>query len=48
MRVMPRCDFQAYVHPTRRVDGLARDTGLRQTFSSGSRGWQVVVYAREA
>jgi magnesium-protoporphyrin O-methyltransferase len=48
MRLRPGCDFQAYVHPTKRVDALVRETGLQRSFYTRSGGWQVAVYVREA
>lgn len=48
MRLRPGCEFQAYVHPSRRVDELVRESGLRRTFRGGAGVWQVVVYARDA
>lgn len=48
MRLMPGCDFQAFVHRTSRVDSLVRESGLEPSFRGGGGVWQVVVYARAA
>lgn len=48
MRLRPGCDFQAYVHPTARVEELVRESGLKRVFLKHSGGWQVAVYVRDA
>ena len=42
---MARNPFRGYIHPTKAVDALVRENGLRQRFYKKSFLWQVVVYA---
>lgn len=37
-------DWRVYVHPTREVDRLVREHGLRQRFRRALIDWQIVVY----
>jgi len=40
-----RDPFRVYVHPTKGVEALMRDSGLEQRFYRKTAIWQVVVYA---
>jgi SAM-dependent methyltransferase len=38
--------FQFYVHPTARVDDIARDGGFERVYTGRTAFWQVIVYGR--
>jgi len=41
-----RSPFRSFVHPTRQVDRIVREAGLRPVFQKNTFAWQVVLYER--
>ena len=41
---LKRSPWRVYVHPTREVDRLIREHGLRQRFHRALIDWQILVY----
>ena len=41
-----RSSFRAFVHPTRKVDGIIRAAGFERHFFQRTAAWQVIVYGR--
>jgi magnesium-protoporphyrin O-methyltransferase len=46
LRKLKGNDFRVFVHPTREVDSLIKDAGLRVLFQRELIDWQIVVYGR--
>lgn len=42
-----RSRFRAFVHPTRKVDGMIRAAGFERRFFQRTTAWQVIVYGRD-
>jgi magnesium-protoporphyrin O-methyltransferase len=45
-RKLKGSDFRVFVHPTKEVDSLIKETGMRVLFDHELVDWQIVVYGR--